>query len=102
MAKFHYRYPTVSAHIRYCQTVILFINVALQNTWVGYVTIFIIYIIGLFAAVCITSRSWWPRGIRHELFSPAQTLGSWVRILLKAWMSVCVYSVCVGSGLATG
>jgi hypothetical protein len=35
--------------------------------------------------------------------SPAGTLGSWVRIPLKAWMSVCVYSVFVlGSGLATG
>jgi hypothetical protein len=34
------------------------------------------------------------------------TLGSWLRIPLKAWMSLCVYSVCVvlcvGSGLATG
>jgi hypothetical protein len=39
-------------------------------------------------------------------FSSAQTLGSQVRIPLKAWMSVCVYSVSVlsyvGSGLATG
>jgi hypothetical protein len=35
--------------------------------------------------------------------SPARRLGSWVRIPLKAWMSVCVYSVFVlGSGLATG
>jgi hypothetical protein len=25
--------------------------------------------------------------------SPARTLGSWVRIPLKAWMFVCVYSV---------
>jgi hypothetical protein len=36
----------------------------------------------------------------------AGTLGSWVRIPVEAWMSVCVYSVCVvlcvGSGLATG
>jgi hypothetical protein len=39
-------------------------------------------------------RSQCPRGLRHELFSPAQTLGSWVRILLEAWMSVYVYSVC--------
>jgi hypothetical protein len=36
-------------------------------------------------------RSQWPRGLRHELTSPAQTLGSWVRIPLQAWMSVCVY-----------
>jgi hypothetical protein len=47
-----------------------------------------------------------PCDIRHEMSSPARTLGSWVRIPLKAWMFVCVYSVfvssCVGSGLATG
>jgi hypothetical protein len=30
------------------------------------------------------------------------TLRSWVRFLLKAWISVCVYSIYVlGSGLAT-
>jgi hypothetical protein len=51
-------------------------------------------------------RSQWPRGLRHELSSPPQTLGSWVRIALKAWMSVCIYSVCVvmcvSIGFATG
>jgi hypothetical protein len=31
----------------------------------------------------------------HELSSPALTLESWVRIPLKAWMLVCVYSVFV-------
>jgi hypothetical protein len=40
------------------------------------------------------------------LASSVRTLGSWVRILLEAWMSVYIYSVlmlsCVGSGLATG
>jgi hypothetical protein len=35
-----------------------------------------------------------PRSLRHELSSPAQTLGSWVPIALQTWMSVCVYSVC--------
>jgi hypothetical protein len=35
----------------------------------------------------------WPRGLKHELSSPALTLGSWVRIPLEAWMSVCTYSV---------
>jgi hypothetical protein len=50
-------------------------------------------------------RSQWPRGLRYELSSLARTLGSWFRIPLKAWMSVCgfffVYVVlCVGSGLA--
>jgi hypothetical protein len=49
------------------------------------------------------SRSQWPRGLRHELFSIALRLGFWVRIPFQAWMSLCVYSVFVlGSGLATG
>jgi hypothetical protein len=52
------------------------------------------------------SRSQWPRGLRHELSSPARTLRSWARIPLEAWMSVYFYSVCAvlyaGSGLATG
>jgi hypothetical protein len=43
----------------------------------------------------------WPRSPRHEMSSPAETLGSWVRILLEVWMSVFVLSF-VGSGLATG
>jgi hypothetical protein len=41
----------------------------------------------------ILSRSQSPRGLRHEPSSPAQTLGSWARIPLEAWISVCVYSV---------
>jgi hypothetical protein len=40
-------------------------------------------------------RSKWPRGLKHEPSSLAITLGSWVSIPLKAWMSGCVYSVCV-------
>jgi hypothetical protein len=40
-------------------------------------------------------RSEWQRGLRHELSSLAQPLGSWVRVSLNAWMSVCVYSVFV-------
>jgi hypothetical protein len=43
----------------------------------------------------ITRQSQWLRGLRHELSSPAQTLGLWVRIPLEAWISVCVYSVFV-------
>jgi hypothetical protein len=44
--------------------------------------------------------------LRHEIYSFVRPLGSWVRIPLKAWLSVYVYSVCcvvlcVGSGLAT-
>jgi hypothetical protein len=49
-----------------------------------------------------TWRSQWPRRLRHELSSPARTLGSWVRIPLNTWMFVCLFYVCVGSGLATG
>jgi hypothetical protein len=44
-------------------------------------------------------RSQWLRVLRHELSSPARTLGSWVLISLKAWMFVCVR---IGSGPATG
>jgi hypothetical protein len=41
--------------------------------------------------------------LMHEMSSLARTLGSWVRIPPKAWMSVCVYSVFVlGSGLVRG
>jgi hypothetical protein len=72
----------------------------------GYFTMFSV------ATLCsiqyTSSWSQWPRGIRHELPSPARTLGSCVRIPLKAWMSVCAFyfcvcvALCVGSGLATG
>jgi hypothetical protein len=53
-------------------------------------------------------RSQWPRSLRHELFSLARTLGSWVRIPPKAWMSVlcpfilCLVVLCVGRGLSDG
>jgi hypothetical protein len=51
-------------------------------------------------------RSQWPRSLRHEPSPPALILGSWIRIPLETWMSMCVYSVCVvlcvGSGLAMG
>jgi hypothetical protein len=56
--------------------------------------------------VMVSSRSQWPRGRRDDMSSPARTLGSWVRIPLKARTFVCVYSVfvlsCTGSGLTTG
>jgi hypothetical protein len=43
-------------------------------------------------------RSQWPRGLRHEMFSLARTLGSCARIPLKAWMSVlCVFILCLCS-----
>jgi hypothetical protein len=48
---------------------------------------------------CVTSWPWclsqWPRGLRHELSLLSRMLGFWVRIPLKAWTSVCVYSVFV-------
>jgi hypothetical protein len=51
-------------------------------------------------------RAQWPRGLRHEMSSPAQTFRSWVRISVEAWVSVRVSSLfvlsCVGSGRATG
>jgi hypothetical protein len=53
-----------------------------------------------------TGRSHWPLCLRQEISSPAQALGSWVRIPLEAWKSVCVYFgfmlSCVGGGLAAG
>jgi hypothetical protein len=40
-------------------------------------------------------RSQWPHGLKHELSSLTRTLKSRVRILVKAWMFVYVYSVFV-------
>jgi hypothetical protein len=59
--------------------------------------------------IYIYSQSQLPRGLKHERSSLARTLGSWVRIPLRAWMFgmcmrlfyVCVV-LCVGSSLATG
>jgi hypothetical protein len=39
-------------------------------------------------------RTQWLRGIRHEMYSPARTLGSWVRMSLRAWMSVFILCLC--------
>jgi hypothetical protein len=59
----------------------------------------------IYIYIYIQRRSQWLRGLRHEPSSPARTLGLWVRIRFRAWMSLYVYSVCVvlcvGSGLAT-
>jgi hypothetical protein len=44
--------------------------------------------------ISVASRSQWPLGLRHELSSPAATLGSWVRIPLRHGC-LCVCSVCV-------
>jgi hypothetical protein len=40
-------------------------------------------------------RSQWSRGLRPALSSIARTLGSWVRIPLKAWMFVCASILCL-------
>jgi hypothetical protein len=41
-------------------------------------------------------RSQRQRGLSHELSSFSRTLGSWIRIPLKAWVSVlCLFCVCV-------
>jgi hypothetical protein len=45
--------------------------------------------------VCPSRRLQWPRDVRHEPSSPAVTFGSWVRILLETWISLCVFSVFV-------
>jgi hypothetical protein len=42
-----------------------------------------------FISISHLRRSQWPRGLKHELSSPAPTLRSWVRIPLEAWMFVC-------------
>jgi hypothetical protein len=49
----------------------------------------------------VTQLSAGNSGLRHEMSSLARTLGSWVWITIKAWLSACVYSVCIRS-LATG
>jgi hypothetical protein len=41
----------------------------------------------------LAMRPQWLRSHRHELSSLARTLGSWVRIPLKAWMSAFILSV---------
>jgi hypothetical protein len=42
--------------------------------------------------IAVFRPSQWPRVLRHEPSSPARTMGSWVRIPLMAWMSVCGWS----------
>jgi hypothetical protein len=37
-----------------------------------------------FVIVFLVGQSQWPHGLWHEMSSPAQTLGSWVQITLKA------------------
>jgi hypothetical protein len=44
----------------------------------------------------------WVRGLRHEMSSHAQILGSWVRASLEASIDSRVVLSCVGSGLCDG
>jgi hypothetical protein len=44
--------------------------------------------------LCRQGRSQWPRGLRHEMSSPARTPGPWVRIPLKAWMFAFILRLC--------
>jgi hypothetical protein len=77
------------------------IMVSFSLLWIYYVLFIYVFLRSSFLphilCLCTTTyhlrRSQCPRGGRHELFSPVWTLESWVRIPLKAWMSVCVYSV---------
>jgi hypothetical protein len=55
-----------------------------------------VYTFNLFSHILLKCRSQWPCGLRHEQSSLAQTLGSWVRISLKASMSVlCAFNLCL-------
>jgi hypothetical protein len=51
---------------------------------IGVVLLSLLFLCVPFVCVC---RSQWPCGLMHELPSPAQTQGSWVRIPHEAWMS---------------
>jgi hypothetical protein len=49
----------------------------------------------MFFVVIVVCEMLVPIALRHELSSLARTLGSWVRILLKAQMSVCTFVLCL-------
>jgi hypothetical protein len=51
-------------------------------------TVTFIYMPNYSPSYLSTRRSQWPSSLRHELYSLARKLGSWVRIALKASMSV--------------
>jgi hypothetical protein len=57
------------------------------------VSFFFLLTLSVHVTGVMVRRSQWPRGLRHELSSPAGTLWSWVRIPLEIWMSVGVYSL---------
>jgi hypothetical protein len=43
----------------------------------------------------LKGRWQWQRGLKHEPSSGSLTLGSWIRILLKAWIFVCAFILCL-------
>jgi hypothetical protein len=50
----------------------------------------------MYTSTYIKGRSQWPRGLRRELSSLARMLRSWIRVPLKAWMSVlCAFLLCL-------
>jgi hypothetical protein len=51
--------------------------------------------IKLYLTIFYPCRSQWPSSLRQVLSSAARTLGLQVRILLGAWMYVCVFLCCV-------
>jgi hypothetical protein len=53
------------------------------------------FLTDLYTSMNIRCRSQWPSGLKHELSSLVRTLGSWVRIPLKARMPVCAIILCL-------
>jgi hypothetical protein len=98
--------PSTSFQIRYSLIIVSFItNLLRVSSNKSYINILPIKQFW-WRSIASFCRSQWPCGLRHDVSLPAQTLGSWVRIQLKAWMSVRVYYVfvvlCVGRDLSTG
>jgi hypothetical protein len=56
---------------------------------------------GFSTGVDYCGRSQWPRGPKNELPSLALPLRSWVRIPLKAWISVCAFILCLCCSVCT-
>jgi hypothetical protein len=55
----------------------------------------VVAVLKLKPGICRAGRSWWLRGLRHELSLLARTLGSWVQIKLRSWMPVCAFILCL-------
>jgi hypothetical protein len=70
-------------------------NLASDHLRWGFCDLLLLLSLGIFQVSTLKCRSQWAHWLRHELSSLARMLGSWVRIPLKVWMSVCAYSVFV-------